>query len=113
LAPTAIASEPVYVAPITVPGGNPVTAVPSETPRSPVMVVAPVFVTVVPARTPKDEAVPSPIAVGPAAWTIGATARTPMASETRMTAQKGNRAPRRRVRLVCAENRPVVGRETK
>jgi hypothetical protein len=47
-----------WMAPDTIPGGNPVTAVPGLTPRSPPMKVAPVFVTVVPARTPKLLAVP-------------------------------------------------------
>jgi hypothetical protein len=36
---------------LTVPGGNPVTAVPGLTPRSPLITLGPVFVTVVPART--------------------------------------------------------------
>ena len=43
-----------WMAPLpTVPGGNPVTAVPGLTPRSPRIVDGPVFVTVVPARTAK------------------------------------------------------------
>jgi hypothetical protein len=37
---------------------EPVMAVPGETPRSPVIVVGPVFVTVEPARTANDCAVP-------------------------------------------------------
>ena len=42
----------------TIPGGNPVTALPGLSPRSPpVMVVAPVLVTVEPARTLKFPAV--------------------------------------------------------
>src|SRR4051812_2059744 len=41
------------------PGGKPVTALPGETPRSPVMVVAPVFVTVEPPSTAKLCAAPS------------------------------------------------------
>jgi hypothetical protein len=44
--------------PLTVPGGNPVTEVPGLNPRSPVIVVGPVLVTVLPARTPKPVAVP-------------------------------------------------------
>src|ERR1019366_1349254 len=43
----------VCFAPVIVPGGNPVTAVPELTPRSPVTVVCPVLVTVEPARTAK------------------------------------------------------------
>src|SRR4030081_691838 len=44
--------------PFTSPGGNPVTDVPGLSPTSPLMVVAPVFVTVDPARTAKLAAVP-------------------------------------------------------
>ena len=43
--------RPCAMAPFTVPGGNPVTAVPGLTPRSPLMTLGPVLVTVVPART--------------------------------------------------------------
>jgi hypothetical protein len=50
------------VVPTTFPGGNPVIAVPRETPRSPLMTVRPVFVTVVATRTPKVAAVPKLIA---------------------------------------------------
>src|SRR5665213_678703 len=45
---------------LTVPGGNPVTAAPGLTPRSPRIVDGPVFVTVVPATTAKLAAVPRP-----------------------------------------------------
>ena len=44
--------------PTTSPGGNPVTALPGLTPRSPVIEVAPVLVTVEPARTTKSAAAP-------------------------------------------------------
>jgi hypothetical protein len=47
------------MAPFTCPGGNPVTDVPGLSPRSPLTVVGPVFVTVDPARTAKFAAVPS------------------------------------------------------
>ncbi len=47
-------------APVTMPGGNPVTAVPGLTPRSPLTLVWLVLVTVLPARTPKLLAVPRP-----------------------------------------------------
>src|SRR5207253_229235 len=57
IAPAAVES-PACVVPTTVPGGNPVTAVPGLTPRSPVTVVAPVLVTVEPARTAKRAADP-------------------------------------------------------
>jgi hypothetical protein len=45
---------------ITCPGGKPVTALPGLTPRSPEMIEGPVLVTVEPANTAKDVAVPSP-----------------------------------------------------
>src|ERR1700728_1200743 len=48
------------MAPVTMPGGNPVTAVPGLTPRSPWMRLRPVLVTVDPASTPKLLAVPKP-----------------------------------------------------
>src|SRR5215210_1717193 len=44
--------------PVTVPGGNPVTAAPGLTPKSPVMTLAPVLVTVDPPRTANGCAVP-------------------------------------------------------
>jgi hypothetical protein len=47
---------------ITVPGGKPVTALPGLTPRSPEMIDGPVLVTVEPASTAKDDAVPNPTA---------------------------------------------------
>jgi hypothetical protein len=49
--------------PFTMPGGNPVTEVPGQRPRSPLMTVRPVLVTVLPARTPKLPAVPRPTGV--------------------------------------------------
>lgn len=70
------------VSPLTWPGGNPVTAVPGETPRWPLIIEGPVLVTAVPPRTPKLEAVPSPTrsraATGPLHATTRARAR-PMA----------------------------------
>ncbi len=48
------------MAPVTMPGGNPVIAVPGLTPRSPLMTLAPVLVTALPASTPKLPAVPRP-----------------------------------------------------
>src|SRR4051794_14151965 len=47
--------------PTTVPGGNPVTELPGETPRLPVMTLGPVFVTVDPPRTAKLCEVPRDI----------------------------------------------------
>jgi hypothetical protein len=64
----ATASAP-CMAPFTMPGGNPVTALPGLTPRSPLMTLGPVLVTVVPARTPKLPAVPRP--TGAVAATAG------------------------------------------
>src|SRR5450759_3416831 len=50
---------PVYIAPlVTIPGPNPVTAVPGLTPRFPFTTVLPVLVTVELARTAKLPAVP-------------------------------------------------------
>ncbi len=49
--------------PFTIPGGNPVTAVPGLSPRSPVITVRPVLVTVAPARTAKLAADPRGITV--------------------------------------------------
>ncbi len=46
------------VPPVTVPGGKPVIAVPGLTPKLPISVVGPVFVTVEPASTAKLAAVP-------------------------------------------------------
>ena len=57
---------------ITVPGGNPVTAVPGFTPRFPLMMLGPVLVTVWPARTAKLPAVPRP--TGAVAATAGCVA---------------------------------------
>src|ERR1044071_1997425 len=45
------AASAAWIVPLTVPGGNPVTAVPGLNPRSPLTVVAPVLVTVEAART--------------------------------------------------------------
>jgi hypothetical protein len=53
----------------TWPGGKPVTAVPGLTPRSPLMLLGPVLVTVVPARTAKPPALPRP--TGAVAATAG------------------------------------------
>src|SRR5438045_3263725 len=47
--------------PTTVPGGNPVTELPGDTPRLPVMTLGPVFVTVDPPRTAKLCEVPRDI----------------------------------------------------
>src|SRR5688500_14959189 len=45
---------------ITCPVGNPVTALPGATPRSPDTIVGPVLVTALPANTAKGVAVPNP-----------------------------------------------------
>src|SRR5271157_2787534 len=56
--------------PLTLPGGKPVIEVPGERPRSPVMVVGPVLVTVEAPRTAKLSAEPS---IVPAAARSGAS----------------------------------------
>src|SRR5881394_1388322 len=65
--------------PITVPGGKPVTAVPAETPRSPFTIVAPVLVTVDPAKTAKAAALPRATGSSPALpiwdWPVRPTRR--------------------------------------
>jgi hypothetical protein len=50
----------------TVPGGKPVIAVPGLTPRSPEITEGPVFVTVWPANTANEVAVPRPTELGAA-----------------------------------------------
>ena len=52
---------PVKAAPVTLPGGNPVTEVPVLTPRFPPTVLAPVLVTDVPAKIAKFAADPNAI----------------------------------------------------
>ncbi len=64
-----VALAPVNVTPLTVPGGNPVIAVPGLAPRSPVRTVAPVLVTAEPPRTAKVAADPRDAAVGHCAVT--------------------------------------------
>src|SRR5207253_11114904 len=62
----AAAGSPAWIAPLTIPGGNPVTAVPGLSPRSPLTVVAPVLVTVEPARTANVLAAPRATGACPA-----------------------------------------------
>lgn len=50
--------------PVIIPGGNPVMEVPGLTPKSPLSIVGPVFVTDAPPRTEYDSSVPKPT-VGP------------------------------------------------
>ena len=82
-----------WFVPCTIPGGKPVTAEPGLTPRSPVMVVDPVLVTVWPARTAKFAAVPRSTAVGPAANATCPPASIPIARVAEMPAEKSNLAP--------------------
>src|SRR5437660_12932642 len=63
----AAAGSPAWIVPLTVPGGNPVTAVPGLSPRSPLTLVAPVLVTVEPARTANVLAAPRATGAWPAA----------------------------------------------
>jgi hypothetical protein len=67
-APAATASA-LCMVPFTVPGGNPVTEVPGLTPRSPLITLGPVLVTLCPPSTPKEPAVPRP--TGAVAATAG------------------------------------------
>jgi len=69
-----------------------VMALPGETPRFPLIVVAPVFVTVVPARTPNAPAVPSPTVAGLAANAVGPAASMPIATATARPALIGRLA---------------------
>src|SRR2546428_6448149 len=62
----AAAGSPAWIVPLTVRGGNPVTAVPGLSPRSPLTVVAPVLVTVEPARTANVLAAPRATGACPA-----------------------------------------------
>src|SRR5438105_10633063 len=62
----AAAGSPAWIAPLTIPGGNPVTAVPGLSPRSPLTLVAPVLVTVEPARTANVVAAPRATGACPA-----------------------------------------------
>jgi hypothetical protein len=71
----AAAASPACVAPPTVPGGNPVIAVPGLTPRSPPKVLGPVLVTVCPPSTEYVPALPSPT-VAPPALARAETGRT-------------------------------------
>src|SRR4029077_12129914 len=63
----AAAASATCMVPLTVPGGNPVTAVPGLNPRSPLTVVAPVLVTVEAARNTNVEADPRATGAWPAA----------------------------------------------
>src|SRR2546429_684261 len=69
--PWAAAGPPAWIVPLTVPGGNPVTAVPGLSPRSPLTVVAPVLVTVEPARTANVLAAPRATGACPAGEAAG------------------------------------------
>src|SRR5439155_779056 len=62
----AAAGSPAWIVPLTLPGGNPVTAVPGLSPRSPLTVVAPVLLTVEPARTANVLAAPRATGACPA-----------------------------------------------
>jgi len=84
---------------LTVPGGNPVIAVPGLTPRSPLIVLGPVLVTVDPASTAKLAAVPRPTGAwaarapgAPATTTANATASTPTTPRGAVAAAEPRRA---------------------
>lgn len=101
-----------WMVPLTTPGGKPVTAEPGLTPRSPVTTVAPVLVTVVPARTAKLAAVPSGTGGGDAAFAAcGVAAKSPMVTiETRMAASHGRTLSRARYgrRVPFTKSSPCV-----
>ena len=80
-----------WIVPLTV--GAPVIDVPGETPRFPLIVVAPVFVTVVPASTPKDPAVPSPTVAGLAANTVDPATSIPNVSKAAMPPVRSSLPP--------------------
>src|SRR5688572_33323589 len=63
----AAAALAAWIVPFTIPGGNPVTAVPGLNPRSPLTVVAPVLVTVEAASTANVLADPRATGAWPAA----------------------------------------------
>ena len=93
MAPCVIAS-PWWFVPVTrltVP--NPVWEVVGYDPTSPLIVVSPVLVMPVPARTAKLPAVPRSTGVGPAAFTICPPASMPIARVTEMPAENSNLAP--------------------
>jgi hypothetical protein len=73
-----------WIGPFTVPGGNPVTAEPGLTPRSPFTTEGPVLVTVEPASTAKLLAVPRPTGDGPAFAVRGLRTSTPQARTSMM-----------------------------
>lgn len=62
---------PVIRPPVATPRGNPVMAVPGDTPTAPFTIVSPVFVTVDAPRTPKAAAVPREmLSLQDCAWTM-------------------------------------------
>src|SRR6185369_12312748 len=67
----AAAGSPAWIVPLTVPGGKPVTAVPGLSPRSPLIVVGPVLVTVEAARTANVLADPRTTGAGPDVSDLG------------------------------------------
>src|SRR6185503_18768341 len=67
----AAAASATCIVPLTVPGGNPVTAVPGLNPRSPLIVVGPVLVTVEAARTTNVLADPRMTGAGPDVGDLG------------------------------------------
>jgi hypothetical protein len=93
-----------WMAPFTMPGGNPVTAVPGLTPRSPLMTLGPVLVTVCPARTAKLPAVPRPTGAvaATAGWAATNTAMAPAAA-TGPAASQAKPARRRGARLPISD----------
>ena len=85
-----------FVPLITFPGGKPVTALPGSTPRSPAMTEGPVLVTVWPANTANDAALPSPTG----AWAADATPTPTALPRSTMPAATASSAAHRRRRRI-------------
>src|ERR1041385_5640373 len=90
----AAAASAAWTVPLTIPGGNPVTAVPGLNPRSPPTVVPPVLVTVEAARTAKLAAVPRATGAAITAEAGGPAVGIVMGLESKVTAAvRANKRP--------------------
>jgi len=88
--------------PFTWPGGNPVTDVPGLSPRSPLIVVGPVFVIVDPASTAKFAAVPSgtgTVAASALDWMLMSVAAATAIAEPRASQQNQGALRESRVKV--------------
>jgi hypothetical protein len=107
---SATASAACCVPLITFPGGKPVIAVPGLTPRSPEMVEGPVLVTVVPANTAKDAAVPKP--TGGCAAEAASIPTTPLKITVAPTTAAAKNQRRRRITDVTSFLRSAADKRT-